>query len=187
MVNALITHLSYTRSTGLESVLPAMGGFGQHWSGRRIYLRWFYVLGQHPQEAGDVSARIACALYQDAAMPVALAEHALSPAVRVAALRSLAERWPEHDGLEPLLRDRSTSDDDTDVRAAAVELPAARPADDGSIRDFLHERAVTDTEERIRERPPCVPSSTAAPTTPTYESCSRGTCARLAAGRGRRR
>jgi HEAT repeat protein len=41
--------------------------------------------------------------------------------VRRAAVQAIAAGWAEHEGTLPLLRERATSDDDEDVRQAAVQ------------------------------------------------------------------
>lgn len=150
VVNAVIDALSYSGSRVLESALPALAGFGRHWSGRRLYLHWFHMFGAISPNNAGTAARIACSMYQDQAIPAALAVHGNWPAVRSAALRSLAERWPDRVGLDCLLRDRAESDADPDVRATALDVLGKRPGDSSEIRDFLLARAAADSDERIR-------------------------------------
>lgn len=107
----------------LARLLPHIG---PHWAGRDRYQNWYHANGQrpgcsYPYTAARAAARIYMA--QLPHPPADLHDAATHPhwALREAAVEAIAAGWADDEATLPLLRDRATTDDDNDVRQAAVE------------------------------------------------------------------
>ncbi|WP_316769646.1 HEAT repeat domain-containing protein [Streptomyces sasae] len=151
VVDELIEHLEESHaSASIKGAIPALAAFGQHWSGRRRYLRWFHIRGQF-HERNSEAAAVACALYHSEGIPRVLALHSTSPFVRGEMLEKLAVGWPESAGLYEFLRGRAVSDVDKVPRGMALAALARQWSDRTDVLEFIRDRAQSDEEWWARD------------------------------------
>ncbi|MFK4067648.1 HEAT repeat domain-containing protein [Streptomyces sp. NPDC029674] len=134
----------------LADAVPAFGTFAPHWSGRARLLRWFHLRGQYAR-AAELSVRIACALYPDAASHRFLAVHGHSAAVRREAMRQLVLRWEGEATTWELIRECAVADRAAEARKSAVLLLCDHRWGEAATRQLMAERAVADPDERVRQ------------------------------------
>ncbi|MFF2349013.1 HEAT repeat domain-containing protein [Kitasatospora sp. NPDC058115] len=149
VIDALCVALSRRPVLNVEEALPALATFDHFWNGREQFLRWYFadqVLDSVRSESS--SARIAATLGRDLTEVIRQTRLSWDLNLRPAALRRLAECWPDHPDTRTTIRN-ATTDPEWSIRYKALPVLAKHWPDHPDTHTTVR-KATTDPESFVR-------------------------------------